>query len=77
METQSKIIKYNNKDETIIKFFSESDEHFNDRLNVIKKFEEDKLEWKEALKLSKVYSNIKFKKCKYSPQIYFSIKKYL
>jgi hypothetical protein len=77
MENQSQIIKYNNKDETIIKFFSESDENFNSRLEVIKKFEEDKLEWKEALKLSKIYSNIKFKKCKYSPQIYFSIKKYL
>ena len=77
MENQSQIIKYNNKDETIIKFLSESNENFNSRLEVIKKFEEDKLEWKEALKLSKIYSNIKFKKCKYSPQIYFSIKKYL
>jgi len=77
METQNHIIKYNNKDESIIQFLSESDEHFNSRLELLKKLEIDKVEWKDALKFSKIYANIKFKNCKYSPQIYYFIKKYL
>ena len=77
METESHVIKYNNKDETIIQFLSESDEYFNSRLEVLKKLEEDKIEWKDALKFSKIYANVKYKKCKYNPQIYHLIKKYL
>jgi len=77
METQSKIIKFNNKNETIIQFFSESDEQFNSRLELLKKLEEDNINWKEALKISKIYLNIKFKNCKYTPQVYYMIKKYL
>jgi len=77
METQLKTIKYKNKDENIIQFFSESDELFNSRLELLKKLEEENLEWKEALKLSKIYFNVKFKNCKYTTQVYYSIKKYL
>lgn len=77
METQSKTIKYNNKDENIIQFFSESDEQFNYRLDLLKKLEEENIDWKEALKLSKIYFNVKFKNCKYTPQVYHMIKKYL
>ena len=77
METQTKIIKYNNKDVSITQFLSESDEQFEARLELITKLEQDNIEWKEALKMSKIYSNIKFKKCKYSPQVYYSIKKWL
>ena len=77
METQSKTIKYKEKDETIIQFFSESDEQFNTRLELLKKLEEESIEWKEALKLSKIYFNVKFKNCKYTPQVYYTIKKYI
>jgi cell shape-determining protein MreC len=77
METQTQTIKYKNKDETIIQFFSESDEHFNSRLELLKKLEEENIDWKEALKLSKIYFNVKFKNCKYTPQVYYMIKKYL
>ena len=77
METQTQIIKYQNKDETIIQFFSESNEQFNDRLELLKKLEKTNIEWKEALKISKIYYNVKFKNCKYSNQVYFLVKKYL
>ena len=77
METQTQIIKYKNKDETIIQFFSESNEQFNDRLELLKKLEKTNIEWKEALKISKIYYNVKFKNCKYSNQVYFLVKKYL
>jgi hypothetical protein len=76
METQTTIIKYLGKDENITQFFSESDEFFADRIDVIKKMEAENIPWKDALKLSKVYINAKYKKCKYSPQLYFSVKKY-
>ena len=77
METQTHIIKYKNKDETIIQFMSESNENFNSRLDILKKLEKDDIEWKEALKISKIYYNVKFKNCKYSNQVYFLVKKYL
>ncbi len=77
METQEKTIKYLDKDEIITQFFSESEEVFNDRLEFLKKLEEEKIPWKDALKLSKIYMNVKYKKCKYTPQLYYSIKKYL
>jgi hypothetical protein len=77
METQNQIITYLEKDETIVKFFSESNEIFNDRIELLKKLEKEKIPWKDALKLSKIYINTKYKKCRYCPILYHSIKKYL
>jgi len=77
METQKTKIKYLGIDEDITQFFSESDEIFTDRIEVLKKMEDEKIPWKDALKLSKVYINAKYKKCKYIPQLYYSIKKYI
>jgi hypothetical protein len=77
METQNRNITYLNKEEKIIQFFSESDEIFNDRLTFLKKLESESISWKEAIKLSKIYVNVKYKKCKYSPQIYYLVKKYI
>jgi hypothetical protein len=77
METQVYKINYLDKEEVITKFFAESDEIYNDRLEVLKKMEANNIVWKDALKLSKIYSNVKYKKCKYCPMLYISIKKYL
>jgi hypothetical protein len=77
MENQTQKIKYKNKEEIITQFFSESDEQFNSRLELLKKLEEENIIWKEALKISKIYYNFKFKKCRYTPQVYYMIKKYL
>ncbi len=43
METQIETIVYMNKNESIVKFFSESDEIFNDRIELLKKLEIDKM----------------------------------
>lgn len=77
METQITTINYMGNDEAVTQFFSESDEIFNDRIEVLKKMEIDNVPWKDALKLSKIYINAKYKKCKYTSQLYNSIKKYL
>jgi hypothetical protein len=77
MESQIQQIKYLNKNVNITQFLCESDEQFNSRLELIKKLEEKNIEWKQAQKLSKLYYNIKFKKCRYSPIVYNMIKDYL
>jgi len=77
MESQIQQIKYLNKNVNITQFLCESDEQFNSRLELIKKLEEKNIEWKQAQKLSKLYYNVKFKKCRYSPIVYNMIKDYL
>jgi hypothetical protein len=77
METQTCIITYLSNEQKITQFFSESNEYFNIRLNFIKLLEKENIVWKEVIKLSKLYMNIKYKKCKYSPIVYNKIKKYL
>jgi hypothetical protein len=61
----------------ITQYFCESDEQFTLRIELIKKLEEKKIDYKQALKLSKIYYNVKFKKCKYTPVIYNMIRNYL
>lgn len=77
METQIETINYLTNNESITKYFSESDEIFNDRIELLKKLELEKIPYKDALKLTKIYINVKYKKCKYNPQLYHLIKKYI
>lgn len=77
MESQIHQIKYLNKNVDITQYLCESDEQFNSRLELIKKLEETNIEWKQAQKLSKIYYNVKFKKCRYLPIVYNMIKDYL
>jgi len=77
MESQIHQIKYLDINISIIQFLCESDEQFNSRLELIKKLENKKIEWKQAEKLSKIYYNIKFKKCKYISIIYNMVRDYL
>lgn len=77
METQIETINYLNKNESIVKFFSESDEIFTDRIELLRKLEKENIPYKDALKLTKIYINVKYKKCKYSPSLYNSIRKYI
>jgi hypothetical protein len=64
------IIIYNNKSEKIIKFNSESNKRFNERINFIRLLEKKNIKWKNANKLSKIWSNIKYLNCKYNPSLY-------
>ena len=69
----TKEITFKNQKYKIDRFYSESDSRFDARIKFIKKIE-NKFEWKEALRLSKVWSNIKFKKCRYIQKLYLKIK---
>jgi hypothetical protein len=63
-------IKYLNKLEEIIKFTVESPSVFNKRIELIRLMESDKISWKEALKISKIWYNIKFNNAKYNSELY-------
>ena len=54
----------------IKQFIDESEYRFNLRLNFIKILEKKKYNLKETIKLSKLWYNIKFNKCKYDKEIY-------
>ena len=70
METNYLIITYLNEDVKILKYISESDNQFNNRLLFIKKLENNNIKYKEALRLSKIWYSIIYKKCIYSNDIY-------
>ena len=75
METVLNII-YNNKNEKIIKFYSESEERYKKRIELIKIFEKEKIPWKDAHKYSKIWYNIFFNKAKYNQELYLKVMKY-
>jgi hypothetical protein len=77
MESQIHRIKYLDKEVELTQYLCESDEQFKLRLEVLKKLEEKNTEWKQAQKLSKIYYNVKFKKCRYTPMVYNMLKPYL
>ena len=66
-------IKYLNKSEIILNFFSESESIFKARLEFIKKAEKKKVKFKDAVKYSKIWSNVKFKECKYQKRVYLKV----
>ena len=76
MENNYLIIKYLNNNEKILKFISESNKQFENRLLYIKKLESYNLLYKEAINLSKIWYSIKIKKCKYSLEIYNNVMLY-
>lgn len=63
-----KIIIINNQLIVLNKLSSESDEMFYDRINfILKNYNRENLEM--LISYSKIYSNIKYKKCVYSKEI--------
>jgi hypothetical protein len=76
METNYIKISYLGKDEKVLQYLSESDNQFNQRMNYIRKLESKNIVWKEANTLSKLWYNIKFKKCKYATEIYYKVINY-
>ena len=55
----------------------ESDKIFNERVEFIKSVLSDNKELKEALNLSKIWMNYKYNSCRYQPEVFNKIKKYL
>jgi len=76
METNNIQITYSNKQVDITQYLSESDTQFAKRLEYIKLLEKANVDWKEANSLSKVWYCIKFKNCKYAPEIYHKVISY-
>ena len=77
MEEQIRKIEYLGKEESLVQYLSESNEQYLKRTEIIKKMEKDNIPWKECLKLSKIYYNVKFRKCRYVPALFHKIKNYL
>jgi len=77
MENKYKEIIYMNKSIKLLQYLSESNSDFNKRIEFIKSLEEKNIDWKESIKLSKLWYCITIKKCKYSPEIYNKVKKYI
>ena len=69
-------INYMNSQVKLLHYLSESNSQFNKRLEYIGKLEKANVDWKEASRLSRIWYCIKFKKCKYSPEIYHKVKSY-
>lgn len=76
METQNHTIKYQEEDVKITQYLCESNEQFEKRMEFIRKLEKDNIKWKDANKLSKIFYNVKFKNCRYTPVVYNMVKKY-
>ena len=77
METNYKEIIFMDKPVKILQYLAESDINFNKRIEFIKNLENKEIDWKEAIKLSRLWYCIIIKKCKYSPEVYNKVKKYL
>jgi len=73
METNYIEINYQNNPVQILRYISESNLQFNAKLDYIKKIEKNNVDWKEANRLSKIWHCIKFKNCKYTPEIYYKV----
>lgn len=73
METNYIEINYQNNPVQILRYISESNLQFNAKLDYIKKIEKNNVDWKEANRLSKIWYCIKFKNCKYTPEIYYKV----
>ena len=76
METNNKSIIYLDKEVSIVQYLSESDSQFDMRLKYIKLLERNKVDCKEAIRLSKIWHCIKFKNCKYTPEVYYKVTSY-
>ena len=76
METNNRTIEYMGVKVSIIQYLSESNNMFNKRLEYIKKIEAHNINWKEAYRLSKIWHCIKYKQCRYTPEVYHKVIQY-
>ena len=65
-----------NKKVKLFKYHSESENFFNQRLEFLKNLEKEKVNFKDAIKYSKIWSNIKFKECIYNKKVLEIMRKY-
>jgi hypothetical protein len=58
------------------KVLGESFVEFEERKKFYQKLLDNKVKEDEAIKMSLIWANIKFRKCRYEPYIYHQVKKY-
>ena len=76
METNYKEINYLGQPVYILQYLSESNNQFEKKLEFIKKMEKKEVEWKEAYRLSKIWYCIKYRNCRYTPEVYHMVMSY-
>ena len=64
-------------EDTIKKLDAESDKIYKERCDIIKVIDNDIDNLKESIRLSKIWTNFKYNKCRYTPEVYQLIKKYI
>lgn len=74
MENTYQEMIYMDKSIKVLQYISESNNDFNKRVEFIKSLESKNKDWKEAIKLSRLWYSINIKKCKFPPEIYNKIK---
>jgi len=62
---------------TIKKLDAESDKIYKERCDIIETINNDIDNLKESIRLSKIWVNFKYNKCRYTPEVYRMIKKYI
>lgn len=70
METNYKVIIYNNNKEKVLQFVTESNTQFEKRKEYIKTAETKKYNFKEAIRLSKIWYCIMYRHAQYDKEIY-------
>jgi hypothetical protein len=76
MENNYKEIEYMGNIIKVQIYLSESNIQFQKKLEYIKKLEKASIDWKEANRLSKIWYCIKFKNCRYTPEVYNMVIRY-
>jgi hypothetical protein len=76
METNYREINYMNQRVNVLQYLSESNEQFEKKLEYIKKMESKEVDWREANRLSKIWYCIKYKNCRYNPEVYHKVMSY-
>jgi TATA-box binding protein (TBP) (component of TFIID and TFIIIB) len=64
-------------EDTIHKLDAESDKIYKERCCIIETINNDIDNLKESIRLSKIWVNFKYNKCRYTPEVYRMIKKYI
>jgi hypothetical protein len=76
METNYREINYMGQTIHVLQCLSESNEQFEKKLEFIKKMEKKEVDWREANRLSKIWYCIKYRSCRYAPEVYHKIMSY-
>jgi hypothetical protein len=76
METNYREINYMEQSVHVLQNLSESNEQFEKKLDFIKKLEEKEVDWREANRLSKIWYCIKYRSCRYAPEVYHKVMSY-